>query len=761
MNHSIFTRIFSCNFQLVLISLLIVFLSQNSFAQNYEWASKAGGSSTDGGNATYVDASGNVYVIGFFRGTADFDPSASTYNLTSAGDADIFIQKLNSSGALVWAKKMGGGGIDSGYDITVDASGNVYTTGFFTGTADFDPGTGTTNFSSAGSYDIYVQKLNSSGNLVWARQMGGTGYDVGRGITVDSGGSVYVTGLFSNTADFVSGAGNYNVTSDGGFDIFALRLDSSGSLIWVYENSGSTSDDAGQDIAIKSGLVYITGYFRNTVCFAADGDIDCGQTNSCYCFTSAGERDAFVTELDASAGYHSWTRRMGGTGSDAGEDIAVDALDNIYTVGYFSNTVDFNPGSGTNNLTSAGSTDAFVQKMTSSGVYSWAKKIGGTGADQANSVAVAGDVYTTGNFSNTVDFNPASGSVFNLSSGGSTDIFIQKLYSSGSFAWAKKMGGTGADLGESIAVDASTRVYTTGNFGSTVDFNPNAGVNSLTASGGNDCFIQKLSAPTTCNLSIGTNFTVNATCNSGGSTTVSINTGLSPYLQNWSTGSNNATINNLAAGTYTVTVTDNAGCTQSSSVVISNLAPAVPTGVSATATSSSITIQWTAVPNAGTYGVRIREVGAANWTYINLLPANSTTITGLAACKNYQYGVKSNCSGGSPSSNHSTTTTISTTGCNMSGKGDENLNSTNNNLLQLYPNPAQNTLTVNYHTNEELPIQIVIFDLTGKIVLQQTANVILGDNTISIAVEQLPQGYYVVETNNGKTTLREKLLIIK
>jgi hypothetical protein len=97
----------------------------------------------------------------------------------------------------------------------------------------------------------------------------------------------------------------------------------------------------------------------------------------------------------------------------------------------------------------------------------------------------------------------------------------------------------------------------------------------------------------------------------------------------------------------------------------------------------------------------------------------------------------------------------------MSGKGDENLNSTNNNLLQLYPNPAQNTLTVNYHTNEELPIQIVIFDLTGKIVLQQTANVILGDNTISIAVEQLPQGYYVVETNNGKTTLREKLLIIK
>ena len=117
--------------------------------------------------------------MGSFQGTADFDPGAGTFNLTSAGDYDIFISKLDSSGNFVWAKSLGGTGYDVSYGIALDSGGNVYTTGSFSGTVDFDPGAGTFNLTSAGTGDIFVSKLDSNGNFVWARSLGGTSDAVG------------------------------------------------------------------------------------------------------------------------------------------------------------------------------------------------------------------------------------------------------------------------------------------------------------------------------------------------------------------------------------------------------------------------------------------------------------------------------------------------------------------------------------------------------------------------------------------------------
>ena len=122
------------------------------------WAKSFGGTSNDYGYAVTVDASGNVYTIGEFLGTADFDPGTGTNNLSSNGEPDVFVQKLNPLGNLLWAKSFGGTGSDFGYSAA-DASGNVYTTGYFSGTVDFDPGTGTTNLTSNGSLDVFVQKL--------------------------------------------------------------------------------------------------------------------------------------------------------------------------------------------------------------------------------------------------------------------------------------------------------------------------------------------------------------------------------------------------------------------------------------------------------------------------------------------------------------------------------------------------------------------------------------------------------------------------
>ena len=140
-------------------------LSNNANAQALQWAKSMGGADRDYGSSIALDGSGNVYTTGFFEGTSDFDPGAGVFNLTSAGSVDIFVSKLDASGNFVWAKAMGGANLDVGYSIALDGSGNVYTTGYFFGTSDFDPGAGVANLTSAGIYDIFVAKYfqNSTG----------------------------------------------------------------------------------------------------------------------------------------------------------------------------------------------------------------------------------------------------------------------------------------------------------------------------------------------------------------------------------------------------------------------------------------------------------------------------------------------------------------------------------------------------------------------------------------------------------------------
>src|SRR3990172_7675518 len=161
---------------------------------DFAWAKSIGGTSTDLGLSIAVDSSGNIYATGGFIGTVDFDPGAGTANLTGPGGTDVFVSKLDSSGNFVWAKSMGGYSADLGSGIAVDSIGNVYTTGYFPVIADFDPGPGIFNLTPVGGTDVFVSKLDSNGNFVWAKSMGGTSGEAGRGITTDSSDNVYTTG---------------------------------------------------------------------------------------------------------------------------------------------------------------------------------------------------------------------------------------------------------------------------------------------------------------------------------------------------------------------------------------------------------------------------------------------------------------------------------------------------------------------------------------------------------------------------------------
>ncbi|MCB9335951.1 MAG: SBBP repeat-containing protein, partial [Flavobacteriales bacterium] len=250
-----------------LILLLLLVFGWSSRAQNFEWVKSFGGSSLNDGYSITVDDSGNVYTTGYFIGTGDFDPGTGIANLTSTGIQDVFVQKLDASGNFLWAKSFGGSYNDYGRSITVDVSGNVYTTGYFIGTGDFDPGADTTNLTSSGGYDIFIQKLDASGNFLWAKSFGGNSEDRGESTTIDDSGNVYTTGYFHNTADFDPGADTANLTSAGFRDIFVQKLDASGNFLWA-KSFGGNSNDYGRSITVDaSGNVYITGTFEESVDF--------------------------------------------------------------------------------------------------------------------------------------------------------------------------------------------------------------------------------------------------------------------------------------------------------------------------------------------------------------------------------------------------------------------------------------------------------------------------------------------------------------
>ena len=436
------------------------------FAQNEDWlwAKQAGGISGDKGYSIAVDAYGNSYITGYFRESATF----GTTTLTSSSDygSDIFVAKMDINGNWLWAKQAGGTDYHGGYGIAVDANGNSYVTGYFSGSATF----GTTTLTSSGYDDIFVAKLDSSANWLWAKQAGGTSSDIGYGIAVDAYGNSYVTGYFkSSSCSF----GTITLTSSGYEDIFVAKLDINGNWLWAKQ-AGGTSEDGGTSIAVDAnGNSYVTGSFKESANF--------GTTT----LTSSGSWDIFVAKIDHNGNWL-WAKQAGGTDNDGGISIAVDDNGNSYvTGGFYGSSCSFSTITLINS--SIEYSDIFVAKIDYNGNWLWAKQAGGTGYDAGYGIAVDtnGNSYVTGEFDGSATFGTTT-----FTSSGGSDIFVAKLDSNGNWLWAKQAGGTDDDYGKGIAVDNNGNSYVTGYFWSSATF----GTTTLTSSSdyGSDIFVTKL-----------------------------------------------------------------------------------------------------------------------------------------------------------------------------------------------------------------------------------------------------------------------------
>ncbi|MCP3977975.1 MAG: hypothetical protein GY716_01410, partial [bacterium] len=301
-------------------------IASAGFAQEFDWVVQQGADELDQTVGVALDASGNVYTTGFFHGIADFDPGPGTAFLIAFDMADVFVTKTNSLGEVQWARKLGGNGNDFPQAIAVDASGNVYTTGTFEGLADFDPGAPQVQLLATGSTDLFVSKLDTSGNYVWARNMGAAGGGViSGGLALDPSGNVITSGAYWEPGDFDPGPGVATLPCPQ-FDIcgFVSKLNSSGNYVAAHKLGGPGLAVAWNVATDASGNIYPAGEFADT----ADMDPGAGIFN----LVSTGSRDGFVSKLD-SAGNHVWSRRLGGSSFDRAEGVVVDASNNVFIGG--------------------------------------------------------------------------------------------------------------------------------------------------------------------------------------------------------------------------------------------------------------------------------------------------------------------------------------------------------------------------------------------------------------------------------------------
>jgi hypothetical protein len=457
-----------------------------------------GGAGADQILAMVSDPSGNVYVAGSFSGTADFDPGSGVTALTSVGTSDLFLARYSSTGALVWADRIGGTGSETVTALARDAAGNLYLGGGFSGAVDFDPGAGNQSLSSVGPEDGFVAKYSAEGALTWVRRFGGAAADEVRSLAIDPAGNVDAVGVFSGTANTLPAAGPSIVSNGTSTDGFVLSFDPAGTVRWAFA-VGGPGDDAAEAARITAGgTLVVTGEYSGTAAFSP-GAPSAGH------LTSLGGLDVFIAGY-STGGSYLWAGSLGGPADDAlpRGALAVDAAGGFAVAGIFSGTIDFDPGPATASRTSVGTADGFIAQYDgATGAFRSVLAFGGSGAGLhigGLGFDDGGNLLVDGSFSGTVDFDPGATTrlVTSIAPSPGTDIFTARYTPGGGLLWVSRFGdgstAAGADAATAVAPDGQGGALVAGRFFGSPNFDPGTGSFRLTSLGDADGFVVRLNA---------------------------------------------------------------------------------------------------------------------------------------------------------------------------------------------------------------------------------------------------------------------------
>jgi Secretion system C-terminal sorting domain len=557
-----------------------------------------------------VDDSGNVYSIGILVDTADFDPGIGVALLSAtANSSAIFIQKLDSAGNFVWAKKIGGG-MQSNISPEMFSFNNAKTkiliAGAFSSTIDFDPSAGVNNAAALANQDGFILSLTTNGVFDWVKTFKTNNSVQNFTMCVSKTDQILIGCSFEGTLDADPGSGIVNYSANTSVNALIVKLNSQGNYVW----SGmmpSTSFVRLSNITVDNTNSIVAGGYFN-------GSLDVNPGTATNNINTNGGDDIFITKLD-SAGNFLFGKKIGGSGDDQLNFIKIDGANQIIHSGIFDGNTDFDPGSAISNLsTNATSIDVYISKLTNTGNFVWAKSFTGNiesillGID----VDAADNIYPVGAFGGTVDFDPNAG-MQNLSASGDLNCFIAKYKSNGTYVYAYNLGSTDVDGTTAIKISSNNTIHTNGVFSGTTDFNPSAAVNNLTAgiNATSDGFILKWNQ---CAI---TNTIINAIgCN---------------YSYNGQTYTNN--------GTYIQNYTSAGGC--DSIITINLFGSATNTTINTTVCGSNYSYNGITYTASGTYFQNYTNAAGcdSNTTLTLIFGTPSTSVQNITACDFYFDGV--------------------------------------------------------------------------------------------------------------------------
>jgi hypothetical protein len=396
-------------------SYMDVFLAKYDVHGNLLWAKSAGGTSNEYRASVAVDAIGNAYVSGSFISPVLYFDTIALAFVPGCGP-DIFLAKYDAGGNVKWAHSYGTSKSDEAFSVAQDDKGNVYITGYFGGTSiTFD----TVTLWNQGGLDVFIAKIDSGGHVIWAKRAGASGAEIANSVAIDTSGNAYITGYFYDSTVIFGSSVLHNSDSTGATaDVFIIKYDTSGSVLWAGK-AGGNRDDYSTSVATDSeGDAYVAGYFGSSALTLGMLTL----TNTSVSDTD----DIFLAKYDA-YGNEVWVKGAEGSLIDRAQTVAVDGQGNVYMTGNYQSPA-FTMGA-TTLMNSIGVNAGFLVKYAANGTFIWATSLDGGNSVDAYSVAIdtSGYPFLAGSFSSAT-LNVGSTILTNVHNTGYTsDVFLAKL----------------------------------------------------------------------------------------------------------------------------------------------------------------------------------------------------------------------------------------------------------------------------------------------------------------------------------------------
>ncbi|MEM8887998.1 MAG: hypothetical protein AAGD28_08430, partial [Bacteroidota bacterium] len=560
--------------------LFLFFLCTLSYGQyvGLDWGYALDNQQYSSGISIVSDPSGNAFIAGIYEGNLDMDPGPGTSIANSgSGFASLFIKKMDPNGNYLWGHSFDLGLFAdslSGKNIALDGSGNVYFTGLFNGTVDFDPGPNTFSLTAVNTDwgDFFVLKLDTNGDFVWAKSFGGNDYLQRANVDVDGVGNAFLTGYFYGIVDFDPGPASFPLDGGTSGKVFIQKLDNNGDFLWAKTVGNNNYNRVGGAKVDAQGNLLLCGTFSGIL------DLDPG-TSTFNIGSNNNIQEIFVLKLDG-AGDFVWGGNAKEGGSSWRTSMDVDAAGNVYLSGGFRGSGDFDPGNGVftmNSSNNGNTTDGFLLKLNDQGIFQWAKQMGadpsvGNNADinpHFIRTDQQGQVYSAGYFQGSIDLDPGPGTNI-LTAASWSSYYFAKYTDAGDLVWALDMNSNNYELIRDISLGPVDNIYVTGGFYQSLDIDPGQGSFTLTSNGNTSMFAFKWTQDSCSNLAAIIDSVADVSCGGTGFASGYALGGTAPYSYTWNNtpASTDTFANFTTAGTYEFTVTDASGCSRTSNILV-------------------------------------------------------------------------------------------------------------------------------------------------------------------------------------------------